>query len=115
MAQYRELVKSWSVDELLDKENELDAMEDAIIGDDDVLGEIREFRLAVIEEMNSRNIFDARDYEEYDAWQGYEEPEDEPDFEPIAYEAPVSSGISREEYLDWLEEKQAIEGPVEWF
>lgn len=106
MANYREQVKSWSVDELLDKENELDAME-TVIGDDDILHDVLEFRLAVIEELNSRNIFDARDYEEYDPWQGYEEPEDVPIFD--------DGNDFRADYIDYITERRAIEGPVEWF
>lgn len=106
MTDYRTLVRSWSVDELLDKENELDAMETAI-GGDDVLRDILEFRLAVIEELNSRGVFDARDYEEYDAWQGYEEPEDRPLFD--------EDNDFRADYIDYITERRAIEGPVEWF
>jgi hypothetical protein len=102
MAQYRELVKSWSVDELLDKENELDAIEDSCPEEF-----VAEFRLAVIEELNSRGVFDARDYEEYDAWQGYEEPEDYPPFD--------DDNDFRADYIDYITERRAIEGPIEWF
>lgn len=118
-ANHKTYVQSLSVDELFEKEMELENIAYADGGlDEDILMDIYELQFAIAEELASRGIVDARDYEEYDAWQGCEEPEDYPpdeDFEPTAYEAPVASDITREEYLDWLEEKQAIEGPVEWF
>ena len=81
MKQYREQVATMSVDELLDKEMELDNM-DLVIGDEEILADIAEYRLAIEQELNSRGIFDARDYAEYDPWEGYEEPEDYPE-EPV--------------------------------
>lgn len=83
-ANHKTYVKSLSVDELLDKEMELDNITHADGGlDEDILMDIYELQFAISEELASRGVFDARDYEEYDAWQGYEEPEDEPDVEPI--------------------------------
>lgn len=83
-ANHKTYVKSLSVDELLDKEMELENIACADGGlDEDILMDIYELQFAISEELASRGVFDARDYEEYDAWQGYEEPEDEPDVEPI--------------------------------
>lgn len=98
-ANYKEQVRSWSVDELLDKEAELDNME-IVIGDDEVLLDIAEYRLAIEQELNSRGIFDARDYEEYDPWPGYEEPDDFPEEDPEEDIKPVVADYTSSELLE---------------
>lgn len=107
-ANHKTYVKSLSVDELLDKEMELDNITRADGGlDEDILMDIYELQFAITEELESRGVFDARDYDEYDAWQGCEEPEDCPPFD--------DDNDFRADYIDYITERRAIEGPVEWF
>ena len=99
MKQYKEQVATMSVDELLDKEMELDNIDIGVV-DDDVLADIAEYRLAIEQELNSRGVFDARDYEEYDPWQGYEEPEDFPEEDPEEDIKPVVADYTSSELLE---------------
>ena len=86
-ANHKTYVKSLSVDELLDKEMELENIACADGGlDEDILMDIYELQFAITEELASRGVVDARDYDEYDDWQGCEEPEDYPPFDPLEVE-----------------------------